>query len=140
MSQHRVYLHSDDGDNIVVFVPLRANGTYDSNSPGPHLARGVWEGYDFFAEFQVDPDGKTNAFVDTCYLSGGGDEDAETDFLTVPVKVGQLVGVAGYTFVVRDLTQLQSPPRSGFVRQKSEVEALVEPPPNPTKKAGQACA
>lgn len=106
MSQHRVYLQSEDGDNIVVFVPLRANGTYDPKTAGPHLARGVWEGYDFFAEFQVDPDSETNTFVDTCYLNGGDDGDAQTDFLTVPAKLGQQVDVGGYTFVVRELTKL----------------------------------
>lgn len=107
MAYKRVRLEAQDGggDNVVVFVPLRDDGTYDPDAPKPHLARVVWAGEDWYATFRVDPDEPTNVFQDWC--SASGVEDAcYTDLLTAPLREGGIVDVAGYWFVVRSIVAL----------------------------------
>ena len=50
---YRVDLRADDGDGVVVYLPVARDGRIDARTPGPYLAKGRWARQPVYGELIV---------------------------------------------------------------------------------------
>jgi hypothetical protein len=83
---YRVELRASDGDWLVAYMPIKSDGRYDGQTPGPHLVKagGSRQAY-----------GELVATRERYHriVWGGGTPDSLTELALEPVRVGLVVRV-----------------------------------------------
>ena len=107
---YRIHLVSrgGDGDQVTIFLPLDASGSYDRTAPKPHLFEMTWDGQRYHGRFETTVERYNRfSFVGHC-------QDQLTELAKAPIRVGSIVrifesdseGNDWWGFVVRDMKKL----------------------------------
>jgi len=105
MSYCRVALKTSDGDVLVLYLPLHADGRYDEEGAQPHLVKAMINRNRKASFGELLPEGRI--------VWGGVDQRSITDLLGQPLTTGRRVVVSSFydpetpaTFIIKEVTPL----------------------------------